>query len=305
MIAQFFITIFLVSYVSWVSSCSDFYMNFTNFHLSARTLDLGTQNNWSITTWPRKLSMPNEQYAWPARYGTVGISGNWLGDEREKFPIFFADSLNEKGVSCSLLTLVNTKYQDRDDSKTNVFAGTFCHYVAQNYASVAELQKALETIAIYGPDMLAQHFLVRDRAGQSLIIELVDGKQNVYLDKNDDVTGFGIMTNEPTFNWHLQNIQHYQWKRNSLSRQSVAIPGNFYPEERFLRVYMMKQGMQSYGLMETTSYQTAVALTAQVLNTISVPQGNQYGTDSGDGEGENDHSAWGVIRDHDDPTIYW
>jgi hypothetical protein len=38
-----------------------------------------------------------------------------------------------------------------------------------------------------------------------------------------------------------------------------------------------------------------------------VPQGDQYGTDSGEtsGEGNADHTVWGVIRDHADPAIYW
>lgn len=57
-----------------------------------------------------------------------------------------------------------------------------------------------------------------------------------------------MFTNEPTFDWHQKNIEHYEWKR-TLARQAVAVPGNFYPEERFLRAYMVKSGMQSMGLM--------------------------------------------------------
>lgn len=58
-----------------------------------------------------------------------------------------------------------------------------------------------------------------------------------------------MFTNEPTFDWHQKNIEHYEWKR-TLARQSVAVPGNFYPEERFLRTHMVKSGMQAQGLME-------------------------------------------------------
>ena len=59
-----------------------------------------------------------------------------------------------------------------------------------------------------------------------------------------------MFTNEPTFDWHQQNIEHYEWKR-TLARQAIAVPGNFYPEDRFLRAYMMKSGMQDMGLMGT------------------------------------------------------
>jgi len=98
------------------------------------------------------------------------------------------------------------------------------------------------------------------------------------------------------------NIRHYEWKR-TLARQSVAVPGNFYPEERYLRVHMVKAGMQS--LMETTSdYQTAFSLATQVLNTITVPMGEQYGTDSS-GTQEMDHTVLGLVRDHSNKVIYW
>lgn len=136
-------------------------MNFTNFHISARTLDLGTYANWTITSWPKrkthdKLKIDPPLAFWPARYGTLGISANWFGDDKYGFPSLFGDSLNEKGLSCSLLMLTDTQYQDYDKNKENIFAGLFCHYVAQNYESVYDLKDALPNIAIWGPDVLAQ-----------------------------------------------------------------------------------------------------------------------------------------------------
>ncbi len=40
--------------------CSDFSLNFTNpnFRLSARTMDLGMLNNFTITIWPQESSFP-------------------------------------------------------------------------------------------------------------------------------------------------------------------------------------------------------------------------------------------------------
>jgi penicillin V acylase-like amidase (Ntn superfamily) len=316
------VLIFLAVSATVVRGCTDFYMNFTDHRLSGRNMDLGTYSNWTLTTWPKmnihsspeeltqqiKEQQPPLAY-WPARYGSVGISGNWLGDDKHLFPSFFADSLNEKGLSCSFLMLLNTQYQKRDDTKDNVFAGLFCHYVAQTYTNVLDLQAALPTIAIYGPDVLAQHFIVRDASGKSLVIECLNGEQHVYLDLNDGLTGFGVTTNEPAFDWHLENIQHYEWKR-TLARQAVAIPGNFYPEERFLRAHMIKAGMQQEGLFQAgaVSYQVAVSLTAQVLNSVNVPEGMQYGTDSGDSgasEGSEDHTTWAIIRNHVEPALYW
>eukprot|EP00981_Chlorochromonas_danica_P008419 scaffold2188_cov182-Ochromonas_danica.AAC.9 len=241
-------------------------MNFSNYKLSGRTLDLGATSNWTITVWPRAHHasdvLKTPLATWSSPLGAVG------------------------------------------------FSGVFCHYVATNYATVSELHKSLDEIRIWGPDALAQHFIVRDATGQSLVIECVNGVKQVYLDSNNGEDGYGITTNEPTFDWHLENIANYKWKR-TLSRQAIATPGNFYPDERFLRTYMMKSGMQAIGYFNpnaTLTYQEAIGLTAQILNVVSVPLGEQYGTDTGDssGEGTNpDHTLWAVIRDHATPALYW
>ena len=36
--------------------------------------------------------------------------------------------------------------------------------------------------------------------------------------------------------------QHYMWKQ-TLARPATTIPGTFYPDERFLRIHLMKEGM--------------------------------------------------------------
>lgn len=228
---------------SLVSSCTDFYMNFTSFSLSGRSMDLGGLQNWTITSWPRKLDgygSESSYYWWPAKYGTVGISANWLGDDNYALPMLFGDSLNEKGLSCSSLALEGTQYQQKSLRKQNLFFGVFCLYVTQTYDNVLDLMDALREIAVWGIDDVAQHYVIRDSTGDSLVVEFVGGEQKVYLDRNDGVDGFGIMTNEPTYDWHVSNVLHYEWKR-SLTRQAVVIPGNFYPEERYLRTHMIKR----------------------------------------------------------------
>lgn len=50
--------------------------------------------------------------------------------------------------------------------------------------------------------------------------------------------------------------------------------------------------------------QIAVAFCVQVLNTITVPMGTQYGTDSSTRR-KQDHTVFGIIRDHYNKIIYW
>ena len=297
------LVIWIITAFGLCYGCSDFYMNFSNFKLSVRTSDLSSFSNWTLTTWPSDVVFKSEAIDWSPKHSVVGLAVNWFGDERYGFPSFFGDSLNEFGLSCSVLALIDSKYEDRskDNSKINVLNAVFCHYATQMFTSVEEVQSGLSNIVIYGPDALASHFALRDSTGQSLVIECVEGKKIVYFDSNDGINTFGIMTNEPTFDYHLINIKHYEWKR-TLARQSIAIPGNYYPEERYQRIHMIKSGMKDL-MSSTTDYQTAFSLSVQVLNVITVPMGAQYGTDSK--RSKEDHTVLGLIRDHYNKIIYW
>ena len=301
-----FVTSIAFLATSW--ACSDFFMNFSdpNLTLSVRTSDLTSYSNWTITTWPQSSTFRSDVINWEdAVYDTIGMTVNWSGDEDYGTPSNFLDSMNEMGLSCSVLALADSHYEERSDdpSKINVFNGVFCLYVTQMFATVDELQQKLDQLVIWGPDIVAEHYVVRDALGMSLVIECVGGEKRVYLDSNDGQETFGIMTNEPTFDYHLMNIKHYEWKRSSLTRQAVATPGNFYPEERYLRIHMIKSGMEE--LMEsTTDMQTAVSLSVQVLNSITVPMGYQYGTDSGSSSRQ-DHTIFGLVRDHANRVLYW
>ena len=113
-----------ISYTLFLScayACSDFYMNFSDSKLrfSGRTSDVTVWKNWTISTWPVDPENASKDpfIHWPAKYGTVGMGVKWFGDDKWGFPNVFTDSLNDQGLSCSILALVGTEYELRDDSK--------------------------------------------------------------------------------------------------------------------------------------------------------------------------------------------
>ena len=174
----FKVAVLIVAIIGLCEACSDFYMNFSSpsIRLSVRTMDLGAEmTNWTFTSWPKGSTvdftslppMSREQAlsGETIKYAMLGVSANWFGDNHWGFPTFFGDSINEKGLSCSLLTLLGTKYEHYSARKTNVFAGSFCKWATSLHADVLEVQAALDNIAIYGPDILAEHFILRDAAG--------------------------------------------------------------------------------------------------------------------------------------------
>lgn len=145
------------------------------------------------------------------------------------------------------------------------------------------------------------HYAVQDAQGHSLVIEFTAKGRKVYDDANDGEQGFGIFTNEPTFDWQLENVKHYEWKQ-TLARSSVAVPGNFYPDERFLRIHIVKQAIERTHQPKT--YREAVANAVAVLNTVTVPVGSMPGTDTHPEDTISDHTQWGVVRDHVNPKFY-
>jgi len=296
-----------------VLGCSDFYMPTTNtsFRLSVRTMDLGIDGGWNLTSVPRgrvHSSAPQPPVgtalSWTSKHGYVGFSSPKFG-----FPVDGAigEAINEKGLSCGALALVPSRMTAASADRPNLHMQYLCQWAVEQYVSVAEVRAALENeVNLYGHGMGGKdytHWVLRDATGMSLVVETPrDGTLHLHDDANDDATGFGIMTNEPAFEYHIANAQHLAWKR-TLVRQAVPVPGSWYPEERFIRVLMVKSAMPP-----PLSAQHAVSQAVGVLNTITVPMGSPPGTDSGPHSAEMglaDHTLWGVVRDHADPTVYW
>ena len=110
--------------------------------------------------------------------------------------------------------------------------------------------------------------------------------------------------------WQLRNVEHALWK-SALARPALAVPGGFYPDERFLRAHMIKAGLDDpRAYAPPAGLEEAVARCVSVLNAVTVPPGLQRATDTGAGSGEGgagegDHTLWGVVRDHRNRAVYW
>jgi choloylglycine hydrolase len=254
-------------------------------------MDLGGELGFNVLAIPKDAVAKNN-------LSYISFNPAEAGVDLERFS---TGGMNSAGLSCDMQTLVGSLFPKPSPSKQTVQVEYFCSWVLSQFVTVQDLKTGLNNITVTDPTgEFGQHFVARDAKGQSLVMEFTGGEMQIYEDLNDDgTTGFGIMTNEPTFDYHLKNIKHLQWKR-TLTRQSVEIPGAFYPEERFMRLYMVRSG-----LPEPKDYQEAVIQAVHVLNTVTVPMGEQYGTDSGKGEGQGDHTQYGVIYDHANATIYW
>ena len=72
------------------------------------------------------------------------------------------------------------------------------------------------------------------------------------------------------------------------------------PDERFLRINLIKEGLPT-----PKTYAESIQQAVHVLNSVTVPPGEQMGTDSSKGEGAGDHTMFGVVYDHKQSIVYW
>uniref|UniRef100_A0A6U1CY85 Choloylglycine hydrolase/NAAA C-terminal domain-containing protein n=1 Tax=Rhizochromulina marina TaxID=1034831 RepID=A0A6U1CY85_9STRA len=286
----------------WLAgACSSFMMSSGDDSLatiSARTMDLG-YGAFSLAAVPRGQGGGNAS-------SSLGYVGAYA--VLEKFPKVGVEQvitagINEAGLSCDMQTLEGSSYPPYPGPNARpVMVGVFCTWVLSTFRSVDEVHEALASGAavVYGPDGFAQHFVVRDATGVSLVAEFVDQTTRLYLDGNDNgETGFGIMTNEPEFPFHLTNAQHLEWKLG-LARPAVNTPGNFYPDERFLRLHLLKSALEV-----PSTEKEKIMQAVHLLNSVTVPPGQQRGTDSGSAEGMGDHTVFAFIYDHVNAVLYF
>src|SRR5690606_19896745 len=73
----------------------------------------------------------------------------------------------------------------------------------------------LEPLALLGGAVSPFHYVAHDRSGASLVIEFDKGAMKVFDNP------VGVMTNGPSFDWHLTNLNNYTFLSN-VDRSSGA-----------------------------------------------------------------------------------
>jgi penicillin V acylase-like amidase (Ntn superfamily) len=85
-------------------------------------------------------------------------------------------------------------------------------YLLGNFKTVAEVKKALADgevsvwlpeIPLMGNLVAPLHYILFDKTGAGIVIEFLDGKQNIHDNP------VGVVTNAPDFPWHLKNLNNY------------------------------------------------------------------------------------------------
>jgi choloylglycine hydrolase len=128
------------------------------------------------------------------------------------------------------------------------------------------------------------HFFIADSGGDSLVVEYRGGKPVFY---NNPV---GVVTNNPTFGWHLQNLRNYghlsakpfdskTWGDLEVAPLSpgsglLGLPGDFTSTSRFVRAVVLKKVS-----FATTGGLDTVEQFFRIMDSFNVPTSQGEGKD--------------------------
>jgi len=258
-------------------------------------------------------------YQWTGKYGFVGINARGF--------LLASDGMNTEGLATNGLWLNRTTYPDYHGEKALPIE-YFGDWLLSSFATCEEVKEALirpePEVVVIKTNLnieVPAHYSVHDALGNSIVIEFIDGK--TMISDNNDV---GVLTNDPPFQWHLENLRNYvgitPWNVTpppicfgDLSVYQMGhgsgfaqLPGGLTPPDRFVRAAMMIH--YSY---PTKDLDSAAALAWHILNAIDIPLGiNRFEDKNGDISG--DYTQWAVVADlirkiysvrmYDSPLVY-
>jgi choloylglycine hydrolase len=251
----------------------------------ARTLEFGADLESQVAVIPAGTAvvgaLPENAAGirFRTRYGIVGANAFGL-------PVV-VDGVNDQGLYVGEFFFPGMAgYADvTPENASRAMAGyQYAIWVLGNFASVAEFKAAYDRVVL-APTVLPQlgmappvHFRIMDRTGATVVVEPLRGKLVIYDDP------FGVLTNSPTFDWHLTNLNNYiglsAMKAEPITLSGVklngfgqgsgfyGLPGDFTPPSRFVRAVAFQEAA-----VQPATGGDAVQQVFHILNNFDIPVG--------------------------------
>ncbi len=256
-------------------------------YIQARTMEFGyDQAKFDLLSVPRNYSYTGQTPSgkpglkWKTKYAYVGF--NPYGAD------LVADGLNEKGVACGIFYFPGyAKYQDlpENDYSRAVSCYGLASWILSNCANVSEVREQLPKIIVCGVEIPQMggippfHYLVSDAAGDSIIIEYVNGELNIH---DNEV---GALTNSPVYDWHITNLRNYiglktlndpsikidgkEFAGFGQGTGGIGLPGDFTPPSRFVRAVFLNNTVY-----KGKNVDEGIAIAFHILNQFDIPVGS-------------------------------
>ncbi len=206
----------------------------TRDHYFGRNLDYEFSYNETVTVTPRNYPLHFRRVpALDTHYAMIGMAF-----VQQDYPLYY-DATNEKGLSMAGLNFPgNADYKPETAGKDNVTPFEFIPWILGQCATVQEAREKLAKISLLNENFSAQlplsplHWMISDRE-ESIVVESVKDGLKVYDNP------VGVMTNNPTFDYHLTNLCNYM-------SAGCADPENRFSDRLDLKPY--SRGMGGMGI---------------------------------------------------------
>lgn len=278
--------------------------------VAARSMEWALDMKWALVHLPKgtavQLAAP-ESADRPEK--TVETTHAIVGVTTDLVPgNVLLDGTNDAGLTMSGNFLPGfTTYQTvtaADEGYVSIYE--FGAWSLGMFDSVAALRDGLSTVKVWWdgktiggspPDL---HFVFTDKTGESVVLEFVNGEQMLH----DNIVQ--VLTNAPTYDWHLNNLRNYLDLRSTavtsvnIGTADVTslgqggglrgVPADYTPPARFVKSAYVRHFAQ-----KPKNAAEAVSLAGHVMNTVDIPYGVVQSK-----EGKSlvtDYTQWIVIKD--------
>lgn len=281
----------------------------------ARTLEFAVDTASNVIIVPRNTqyvgTSPNSDAGlrWQTKYGFTGANAFGL-------PVTL-DGLNEKGLAVGLFYFPGyAEYQKPGPEAAGKIVapwelGTYLLGVCANTEEAVAAVKDVCVVPVVQKDMgivPPVHYIVTDAQGHSVVIEYVGGELKIHENP------LGVMTNAPTFDWHMTNLANYVneavtslpplvidgKKISTLGQGSgmLGLPGDFTPPSRFVRAVAFSKSALP---VETAS--EGVLQAFHLLNQFDIPRGASR--DAHGNPASCDYTLWTAASDTQNLCFYF
>ncbi len=281
-----------------------------------RSMEFAQEMKSNIITSPRNKSFniiaPDGQagISWKAQYGYVFLDGLGLGA-----PI---DGINEAGLSFeALLFPEEAGYQDvpQGQEKQALSYIHFGDWILGNFKTVDEVKNAVTQVYVFGETLpqlnntiFPVHFSVFDQSGKGIVLEYVEGKLHIH-------EHMGVMTNSPTYDWHVTNLRNYiqlsptnpkpviaegiTYTSTGQGSGMIGLPGDVSPPSRFVKMAVMLNTV-----IKPKDSKQALNLSQHMINNVDIPKGFVRVTESPN-TATLDSTQWVVFKDLTHKKLYY
>ncbi len=245
-----------------------------------RNLDLDYSFNETVTITPRNYVFDlKNKTRFQNKYALIGMA-----TVVNEYPLY-AEAVNEAGLGMAGLNFPHhNMYPDPKDGMINITPFEFIPYVLGQAKTVKEARELLKDIWLdnipYSDKLpiTVLHFMIADK-DEAIVVEHTDNGLNIFDNP------VGVMTNNPRFSYHLENLKNYMHlsAKNAVNRftdkidlvpnaegmGAIGLPGDYSSASRFIKA--------AFGKLNSVSNQDENSNVAQffhVLDSVAMVKGS-------------------------------